>query len=255
MRVFSCILPEKWGLIRLQTTCRIWSAVWGALSGMGDTGNVSSANGGCRGCSGQGCHVRALYLLTADQMLWGMASQAVQPELIDFSAICIRGISLDGYVLFHSAKDLYKETNRLSLSELADPEQYTFTLPKRQTAAGIYNIFNHICEQYFSGEDDNTSDYISEVLMKSISFLKIFEFCFFLLSMYLDLDGELLLEFPEVVQVQRFFLLVFSPILGLFQILVHLPVLHSGAPAGASCIQRPILFRFFWQYQLLQAFG
>ncbi len=34
--------------------------------------------------------------------------------------------------------------------------------------AGIYDIFNHICEQYFSGEDDNTSDYISEALMKSV---------------------------------------------------------------------------------------
>ena len=34
--------------------------------------------------------------------------------------------------------------------------------------AGIYDIFNHICEQYFSGEDDNTSDYISEGLMKSL---------------------------------------------------------------------------------------
>ncbi len=27
---------------------------------------------------------------------------------------------------------------------------------------------NHICEQYFSGDDDNTSDYISEGLMKSL---------------------------------------------------------------------------------------
>ena len=32
----------------------------------------------------------------------------------------------------------------------------------------FYDIFNHICEQYFSGEDDNTSDYISEGLMKSV---------------------------------------------------------------------------------------
>ena len=45
---------------------------------------------------------------------------------------------------------------------------YTMSLPKRQMAAGIYDIFNHICEQYFSGEDDNTSDYISEALMKSV---------------------------------------------------------------------------------------
>lgn len=46
--------------------------------------------------------------------------------------------------------------------------KFTFTLPKNQMVAGIYDIFNHICEQYFSGEDDNTSDYISEALMKSV---------------------------------------------------------------------------------------
>ena len=46
--------------------------------------------------------------------------------------------------------------------------RYTLTLPHRQMVAGIYDIFNHICEQYFSGEDDNTSDYISEGLMKSL---------------------------------------------------------------------------------------
>lgn len=46
--------------------------------------------------------------------------------------------------------------------------KYTFTIPHYQMAAGIYDIFNHICEQYFSGEDDNTSDYIAEALMKSV---------------------------------------------------------------------------------------
>lgn len=45
---------------------------------------------------------------------------------------------------------------------------FTYTLPKYQMVAGIYDIFNHICEQYFSGDDDNTSDYISEGLMKSL---------------------------------------------------------------------------------------
>lgn len=44
----------------------------------------------------------------------------------------------------------------------------TYTLPKYQMVAGIYDIFNHICEQYFSGTDDNTSDYLSEGLMKSL---------------------------------------------------------------------------------------
>ena len=46
--------------------------------------------------------------------------------------------------------------------------KYTFTVPRYQMVAGIYDIFNHICEQYFSGDDDNTSDYISEGLMRSV---------------------------------------------------------------------------------------
>ena len=46
--------------------------------------------------------------------------------------------------------------------------RYTMTLPVRQMTAGIYDIFNHICEQYFSGEDDSTSDYLSEGLMRSV---------------------------------------------------------------------------------------
>ena len=46
--------------------------------------------------------------------------------------------------------------------------KFTFSLPKRQMVAGIYDIFNHICEQYFSGFDDNTSDYLAEALMKSV---------------------------------------------------------------------------------------
>ncbi len=46
--------------------------------------------------------------------------------------------------------------------------KFTLTLPHKQMVAGIYDIFNHICEQYFSGTDDNTSDYIAEALMKSV---------------------------------------------------------------------------------------
>ena len=42
------------------------------------------------------------------------------------------------------------------------------SLPKRQMVAGVYDIFNHICEQYFSGEDDNVSDDLSEALMRSV---------------------------------------------------------------------------------------
>lgn len=45
---------------------------------------------------------------------------------------------------------------------------YTFTLPKYQMVSGFYDIMSHILEQYFSGEDDNTSDYIMEGLLKSL---------------------------------------------------------------------------------------
>jgi len=46
--------------------------------------------------------------------------------------------------------------------------KYTFSVPRYQMVAGIFDIFSHICEQYFSGSDDNTSDYISEGLMRSV---------------------------------------------------------------------------------------
>ena len=45
---------------------------------------------------------------------------------------------------------------------------YTYTLPKYQMVAGFYDIMSHILEQYFSGEDDNTSDYIAEGLLRSL---------------------------------------------------------------------------------------
>lgn len=45
---------------------------------------------------------------------------------------------------------------------------FTFTLPKYQMVAGFYDIMSHILEQYFSDNDDNTSDYIMEGLLKSL---------------------------------------------------------------------------------------
>ena len=50
---------------------------------------------------------------------------------------------------------------------IMDPT-YTYSIPHYQMVSGIYDIFNHICEQYFSNVDDNTSDYLAEGLMKSL---------------------------------------------------------------------------------------
>ena len=46
--------------------------------------------------------------------------------------------------------------------------KFTMTVPDNQMKAGIYDIMNHIMEQYFSDFDDNTSDYLSEGLMRSL---------------------------------------------------------------------------------------
>lgn len=45
---------------------------------------------------------------------------------------------------------------------------FTYTLPEYQMVAGFFDIMSHILEQYFSGEDDNTSDYIMEGLLRSL---------------------------------------------------------------------------------------
>ena len=46
--------------------------------------------------------------------------------------------------------------------------KFTMTVPENQMNAGIYDIMNHIMEQYFSDFDDNTSDYLSEGLMRGL---------------------------------------------------------------------------------------
>lgn len=46
--------------------------------------------------------------------------------------------------------------------------KYTFSLPQRQMVAGIFDTMSHIMEQYFSGDDDSTSDYLAEGLMRSV---------------------------------------------------------------------------------------
>ncbi|MBP5516526.1 MAG: iron-containing alcohol dehydrogenase [Bacteroidales bacterium] len=46
--------------------------------------------------------------------------------------------------------------------------KYTFTVPQYQMVAGFFDIMSHILEQYLSGSDDNTTDYLAEGLMRSL---------------------------------------------------------------------------------------
>lgn len=50
---------------------------------------------------------------------------------------------------------------------ILNPE-FTYTVPQYQMTAGFFDIMSHILEQYFSGDDDNTSDYIMEGLLRSL---------------------------------------------------------------------------------------
>lgn len=49
---------------------------------------------------------------------------------------------------------------------ILNPE-YTFTVPKKQMVSGVFDIMSHLMEQYFTGTDDNTTDYIIEGIMQS----------------------------------------------------------------------------------------
>lgn len=50
---------------------------------------------------------------------------------------------------------------------ILNPE-FTYTVPKKQMVSGIFDIFSHLMEQYFSGNDENTTDYVIEGVMTSL---------------------------------------------------------------------------------------
>lgn len=45
---------------------------------------------------------------------------------------------------------------------------YTYSVSKYQMVSGIYDCFSHLCEQYFSDDEINVSDYLLEALMESL---------------------------------------------------------------------------------------
>lgn len=50
---------------------------------------------------------------------------------------------------------------------ILNPE-FTYTVPKKQMVSGVFDVMSHLMEQYFSGNDDNTTDYIIEAVMISL---------------------------------------------------------------------------------------
>ena len=50
---------------------------------------------------------------------------------------------------------------------ILNPE-YTYSVSKYQMTSGIFDIMSHLMEQYFSGEDDNVTDYLIEGVLENL---------------------------------------------------------------------------------------
>lgn len=76
-----------------------------------------------------------------------------------------------GSVITHEEKML--KNGRVFLAEvypkfsILNPE-YTYTVPKYQMVSGIFDTFSHLMEQYFSGEGNNTTDYLIEGVIEAL---------------------------------------------------------------------------------------
>lgn len=62
----------------------------------------------------------AVFLLSADEELWNRVNRNVLDTGIYFDRIRLVGVTLEQYILFHAAKDVYNGTKHIRLSELTD---------------------------------------------------------------------------------------------------------------------------------------
>lgn len=73
-------------------------------------------------------YAAALFLLTADQQLWRCAEKGATCHGFQFGKIKLRNSSAEAYALYQTAKSLYTGVERITVSELADPEVIDDTL-------------------------------------------------------------------------------------------------------------------------------
>lgn len=59
------------------------------------------------------------------------------------------------------------EDKNIPQFSILDPE-YTYTVSEYQMLSGIFDIFSHLMEQYFSDNEDSVSDYLLEGLMRCL---------------------------------------------------------------------------------------
>lgn len=64
----------------------------------------------------------AVFLLTAEEKLWNTVRENVLDTGIYFDRVKLGRVTLEEYILFHAAKDVYYGTKHIRLSELVDRE-------------------------------------------------------------------------------------------------------------------------------------
>ena len=100
---------------------------------------------------------------------WEKGGKLANPVVPVGSILTMTGTASEmnsGSVITHEEKKL-KLGRVFPLAEVTpkfsilNPE-FTFSVPKYQMVSGIFDIFSHLMEQYFSGDDDCVSDYLLE---------------------------------------------------------------------------------------------
>ena len=66
--------------------------------------------------------IAAVFLLSADNVLWKKSQSALTSYSVDFNKINLSGISTEGYALFKTAKSIYLDKSEISFNELCDCE-------------------------------------------------------------------------------------------------------------------------------------
>lgn len=64
--------------------------------------------------------IAAVFLLSADKLLWERSKSAIARYAVNFGLIDLSGISTDGYALYKAARTVYNGDSDVSLSELCD---------------------------------------------------------------------------------------------------------------------------------------
>ena len=62
----------------------------------------------------------AMYLLTADQILWNKVKGNIRESRIDYDEVRLDTVSENCYTLYSASKDMYFNTDHVSLSDIFD---------------------------------------------------------------------------------------------------------------------------------------